>query len=103
VTIGMPIAKKKMGGLAHGINPKTNSSTSTIFFIKHTDVPAGKTPTYLRIAVDYRPEKEDPFHVRLLLAVTVYNTPVMSAHQLPTSPLSRSYSIVSSPQKEHDV
>ena len=55
---------KEMGALAQGINPKDNNGTNTIFFIKHTDVPQGKTPTYLRIAINYRPEKTDPFRVR---------------------------------------
>ena len=55
---------KEMGRLCQGSDPKTDSGTNTMFFIKHTDVPADKTPTYLRITVEYRSEKDDPYRVR---------------------------------------
>ena len=35
-----------------------------MFFIKHSDIPKGRKPTYLRVVAAYRPEKDNPHRVR---------------------------------------
>jgi hypothetical protein len=54
----------EMGRLLLGIDPTSNTGTDTIRFIGHDKVPPGKTPTYLSIVVDIRPQKEETHHVR---------------------------------------
>lgn len=54
----------EMGRLLLGIDPKSNNGTDTIRCIRHDEVPAGKTPTYLSIVVDIRPQKEETHRVR---------------------------------------
>ena len=57
---------KEVGRLAQGI-PDVVKITNTIFFIDRADVPAEiwKDVTYVRVVVDYRPEKSDPYLTRL--------------------------------------
>jgi hypothetical protein len=40
------------------------SGTDTIHFIPHTDLPAGRKPTYLRVVAEYKPNKEEKHRVR---------------------------------------
>ena len=54
---------KEVAQLAQGL--KDIQGTSTIYFIKHKDVPKHKTVTYGRIVVDYWPQKADPHRTRL--------------------------------------
>jgi hypothetical protein len=54
----------EMGRLLLGIDPSSDTGTDTIRFIGHEEVPAGKTPTYLSIVVDIRPQKEEMHRVR---------------------------------------
>ena len=61
---------KEIGRLAQGI-PGLADSTETIFFIDKKNVPSDrwKDVTYGKIVVNYRPEKEDPYRVRLTVGV----------------------------------
>ena len=52
----------EIGRLAQG-NSRVKG-TDTIFFIKHTDIPAGRRATYLRNVVTDRPQKANPARVR---------------------------------------
>ena len=59
---------KEFGGLAQGDNLTGEKGTDAIFVMNHDqikNIPAGKTITYGRLVVDYRPQKEDPNRVRL--------------------------------------
>ena len=57
---------KELGRLAQGI-PGVVNDTNTIFFINKTDIPAEQRTdeTYVRVVVNYRPEKGDPYCTRL--------------------------------------
>eukprot|EP00804_Cyclotella_cryptica_P029060 CCRYP_005247-RA/>CCRYP_005247-RA protein AED:0.20 eAED:0.15 QI:0/0/0/1/0/0/4/0/830 len=57
---------KELGRLAQGI-PGTVKGTNTIVFIAHNEIPPQrrKDVTYGRIVANYRPEKEDPYRIRL--------------------------------------
>jgi hypothetical protein len=51
------------GRLAQGLRDGL-AGTDTMFFIPHTQKPAHKIATYLRIVAAYKPHKEDPFRIR---------------------------------------
>eukprot|EP00804_Cyclotella_cryptica_P026916 CCRYP_014749-RA/>CCRYP_014749-RA protein AED:0.26 eAED:0.26 QI:0/0/0/1/0/0/2/0/1022 len=57
---------KELGRLAQGI-PGTVKGTNTIVFIVYNEIPPQrrKDVTYGRIVANYRPEKEDPYRIRL--------------------------------------
>eukprot|EP00804_Cyclotella_cryptica_P014586 CCRYP_020641-RA/>CCRYP_020641-RA protein AED:0.25 eAED:0.25 QI:0/0/0/1/1/1/3/0/614 len=57
---------KELGRLAQGI-PGTVKGTNTIVFIAYNEIPPQrcKDVTYGRIVANYRPEKEDPYRIRL--------------------------------------
>ena len=59
----------KLGRLSQGI--RSIKGTNCIFFIPHTKVPKGKTVTYGRLVVDYRPTKSDPNRTRLTVGGNV--------------------------------
>ena len=42
-------------------------------FIKPSQLPKGKKPTYLRICANYRPQKEDPFRIRFTIGGNLIN------------------------------
>ena len=48
----------EIGRLAQGNKDTGISGTNTMFFIKKSDIPAGRCPTYLRIVAADRPNKE---------------------------------------------
>lgn len=54
---------KELDRLAQG--KLGNDGTDTIFFIPKSEMPRGRTATYGRICVNYRPQKEDPYRTRL--------------------------------------
>eukprot|EP00804_Cyclotella_cryptica_P019806 CCRYP_009697-RA/>CCRYP_009697-RA protein AED:0.19 eAED:0.25 QI:0/0/0/1/1/1/2/0/745 len=60
------IKTQKLGRLAQGI-PGTVKGTNTIVFIAYNEIPPQrrKDVTYGRIVANYRPEKEDPYRIRL--------------------------------------
>jgi hypothetical protein len=53
---------EEIGRLAQGY--KCVSGTDTIHFIKVQDIPSGRKPTYLRLVVADKPNKENPRRVR---------------------------------------
>ena len=59
---------KELGRLVQGI-PVIVNSANTTFFIDKTDVPAErwKDATYVRVIVNYRPEKGEPYRTRLTI------------------------------------
>jgi hypothetical protein len=52
------------GRLANG-NERNEAGTKTLRFVRRDEIPDGYIPTYCRIVVAYRPEKEKPYHVRI--------------------------------------
>ena len=57
-------ASEEFGRLAQGNGTTVTEGTDTIRFIHLKDIPAGKTPTYLKMVVADRPEKTNPKRVR---------------------------------------
>jgi hypothetical protein len=53
---------EEIGRLAQGY--KGIKGTNTIFFIRRKAIPKGRKPTYLRIVLAYRPEKDNPHRIR---------------------------------------
>ena len=49
----------KLGRLAQGVGDRIKG-TSTITFIRHSQVPPNKTPTYGRIVINHKPLKTEP-------------------------------------------
>ena len=65
----------EFGRLAQGIKGRVDS-TSTIFFIKKAEVPAGRTATYARVVVDVRPQKiDEPNRVRITVGGNLLKYP----------------------------
>eukprot|EP00804_Cyclotella_cryptica_P016108 CCRYP_004214-RA/>CCRYP_004214-RA protein AED:0.22 eAED:0.20 QI:0/0/0/1/0/0.66/3/0/877 len=60
---------KELGRLAQGI-PGTVKGTNTIVFIAYNEIPPQrrKDVTYGRIVANHRPEKEDPYRIRLTVS-----------------------------------
>lgn len=56
---------KELGRLTQGLDNSDVEGTDTMFFIPHTALPAGRKPTYTRVVVDERPQKADPYRVRV--------------------------------------
>ena len=53
--------------------PHMPTGTDTMFFISHSAVPVGRTPTYLRIVAEEKPLKAETKRVRFTV---VLNRPV---------------------------
>ena len=47
--------------------------TNTLFFIHTNQLPNNKKPTYLCICEHFRPQKEDPYHVRFNVVKNLIN------------------------------
>jgi hypothetical protein len=62
-----------MGHLAQGY--KCTAGTDTIHFIKVEDIPSGGKPTYLRLVVANRPNKDNPRRVRFTTGGDKINYP----------------------------
>eukprot|EP00956_Cyclotella_meneghiniana_P014503 scaffold21710_cov36-Cyclotella_meneghiniana.AAC.1 len=59
---------KEFGNLAQGDDKTGEKGTNSIFVMSHKDIaniPKGRTVTYGRIVIDYRPQKADPNRVRI--------------------------------------
>jgi hypothetical protein len=54
----------KIDRLAQGRAGTEIKGTKTIHFLRHTDIPAGRKATYVRIVVDIRPQKAEPNRVQ---------------------------------------
>ena len=57
----------EIGRLAQGHLPHTTSGSDTMFFIKHTDKPADRIATYLRIVAALRPHKTESKRIRFTM------------------------------------
>lgn len=57
-------AANEIGRLAQGVLPHMPTGTDTIHFIRHTDMPADRQATYLRIVAEHRPLKAETKRVR---------------------------------------
>jgi hypothetical protein len=57
-------AANEFGRLAQGVGGRI-SGTNTIQFIKHTDVPKDKVPTYARFVCDIKPHKTESHRTRI--------------------------------------
>ena len=59
---------KEFGNLAQGDDLTGTPGTNTIYVLSHEEIkniPRDRTVTYVRIVIDYRPQKADPNRVRL--------------------------------------
>ena len=56
-------ASKEFARLFNGRKIDNMKGTQTLAFIKASELPKDKKPTYLRICADYRPQKEDPYRI----------------------------------------
>ena len=54
----------EIGRLGHGLKDSDIKGTNTLRFIKHSDLPTGRTATYLRIVATIRPQKTETHRVR---------------------------------------
>ena len=71
---------KELGGLAQGDNKTGAKGTNTVFFMNHNEIrniPTGRTVTYARVVVDYRPQIDDPNRVRITVDGNLINRNVM--------------------------
>jgi hypothetical protein len=55
----------ELGRLATVIGTRMPSGTETIFYIKKSQIPSDQKATYANAICDYRPNKSDPWQVRL--------------------------------------
>jgi hypothetical protein len=53
-----------MGRLAEGVQPHMPTGTETMHFIHHSELPAGRRATYLKIVESYRPHKAEKHRIR---------------------------------------
>jgi hypothetical protein len=60
---------KDFGGMAQGDEKMGQKGTNAMFVMTHDEikqaVAAGKFFTYMNPVVDYRPQKEDPYRIRI--------------------------------------
>ena len=56
---------RELSRLTTGSNSRKIKGTNTMTFIKPHELPSDKKATYARIVADYRPQKEDPYRVRI--------------------------------------
>ena len=55
---------KEIGRLTQGM-PELVEGTNTIHFLPIKDVPKSEPVTYARVVASYRPQKEDPYRIRV--------------------------------------
>ena len=55
---------KEVARLCRGRKQDNIKGSSTILWMKPSELPKGRTATYLRIVAAYRPQKDDPFRIR---------------------------------------
>jgi len=69
---------KDFGGMAQGCNKTGQKGTNAIFVMTHEDIPnipKDCTITYARVVVDFRPQKEDPYRIRITAGGNLINYP----------------------------
>ncbi len=68
---------KDFGGMAQGDNKTGQKGTNTMFVMTHNEinqaVAAGFFFTYMNPVVDYRPQKEDPYRIRITAGGNLIN------------------------------
>jgi hypothetical protein len=55
----------EFGLLMDGTDREPNSGTKTLEFVKKSDIPMDKPPTYCRIVAAFRPKKEKKYRVQI--------------------------------------
>jgi hypothetical protein len=55
---------KEFARLTNGRQSDNTPGTNTIEWMHPKDLPSNKTPTYMRVCANYRPQKSDPYRVR---------------------------------------
>jgi hypothetical protein len=76
----------RLARLAQGMDGITEG-TDTIFYFSHDEIkniPTDQTVTYVRIVVDYRPQKQDPNRVRITVGSNLIKYRVKSPPAPPT-------------------
>jgi len=69
---------KDFGGMCQGDNKTGTVGTDTMFVMTPQDVtnmPADRFATYSNIVVDFRPQKEDPHRIRIMVGGNLINHP----------------------------
>jgi hypothetical protein len=68
---------KDFGEMAQGDNKTEQKGTNAMFVMTHDEikqaVAAGKFFTYMNTVVDYRPQKEDPYQIRIMAGGNLIN------------------------------
>ena len=68
---------KELGRLSQGYKDHTEG-TNTLFFMNKNairNIPKDRTVTYAHIVVDYRPQKVNPYRVRVTVGGNLLNVP----------------------------
>ena len=76
--IWMLAFRKELGGLAQGYRKTNTKGTNTVFFMEHAaiqKIPKDHTVTYVRIMVNFRPQKKYPNRVRITFGGNLINYP----------------------------
>ena len=55
----------EIGRLAQGVGERMKSGNDNMFFIPKSAIPANRKVTYANPVCDFRPLKDEPYHVRL--------------------------------------
>jgi hypothetical protein len=69
---------KDFGGMAQGDRKTGQKGTNSIFVMTHDEIkliPRTQTITYARVAVDFRPQKADPYRIRITAGGNLINYP----------------------------
>lgn len=75
---------KEFRRLTDGQSKDATPSTNTFEWINRHHIPRNKKSTYIRICVNYRPQKADPYQVRCTLGV-IFTTTIISSLRQPPS------------------
>lgn len=68
-------SSKEFARLAQGRKQNDTPGTDTLFFKPPNSIPAGRKATYCRFVTAYRPQKEDPYRVRLTVGGNLIEYP----------------------------
>jgi len=69
---------KDFGGMAQGDNKTGQKGTNAIFVMTHAEIPlipADSTSTYMRVVVDFHPQKADPHRICITAGGNLINYP----------------------------
>ena len=64
---------KEFARLLNGRKKDNMKGTNSMHFIRLSELPPGKIPTYLRVCANYRPQKEDPYRLRFTIGGNLIN------------------------------